>query len=102
MRLLVWNMGGCWASEASHARAWDYLGQQDFDLALLQETRKPPAWAQEQWASFVWKPKYVVVGHEQAGAEVRLVEDSVEIAFDAGGRDGKMGYAARTCWPQAT
>jgi hypothetical protein len=58
MRLLVWNMGGCWASEASHARAWDYLGQQDFDLALLQETRKPPAWAQEQWASFVWKPKY--------------------------------------------
>src|SRR5438045_667329 len=31
----------------------------------------------------------VVVGHEQAGAEVRLVEDSVEIAFDAGGSGWK-------------
>ena len=33
----------------------------------------------------------VVVGHEQAGAEVRLVEDSVEIAFDAGGSGWKNG-----------
>jgi endonuclease/exonuclease/phosphatase family metal-dependent hydrolase len=59
MRLLVWNMGGGFgSSEARHERAWRYLEKQDFDVALLQETRKPPAWAHERWASLVWKPKY--------------------------------------------
>ena len=33
----------------------------------------------------------VVVGHERADAEVRLIEDSVEIAFDAGGSRWKNG-----------
>lgn len=59
VRLLVWNMGVAGSSVASHERTWQYLrDEQDFDVALLQETRSPPAWARDVWASYVWKPKY--------------------------------------------
>jgi hypothetical protein len=60
MRVLVWNMGngGPGNSDANHERAWRYLDEQEFDVTLLQETRKPPAWAYERWSSLVWRPKY--------------------------------------------
>jgi endonuclease/exonuclease/phosphatase family metal-dependent hydrolase len=60
MRLVVWNMGngGPGASADKHERAWQYLEQQEWDVALLQETRKPPEWAEERYASRVWRPKY--------------------------------------------
>jgi hypothetical protein len=60
MRLIVWNMGngGPGASEEKHQRAWQYLEQQEWDVALLQETRRPPEWAASSYASRVWRPKY--------------------------------------------
>ena len=58
MRLIVWNMGngGPGGSEERHARAWRYLEQQEWDVALLQETRRPPEWAEKRYASRVWRP----------------------------------------------
>jgi hypothetical protein len=69
MRVLVWNMGsgGPGNSEEKHERAWRYLDEQDFDAALLRETRKPPAWAYER-RSPVWKPKYARNPSGRAGA----------------------------------
>jgi len=60
VRLLVWNMGvgGPGGSIAGHERAWQYLREQNFDVALLQETRRPPAWVKNDGGSFIWKPKY--------------------------------------------
>ena len=67
-------------SEAKHERAWRYLDEQDFDVALLQETRKPPAWAYERWSP-VWKPKYasnpsgrVLWGCAAVGRSIELQE----------------------------
>ena len=60
MRLIVWNMGngGPGGSEEKHERAWEYLKHQEWDVALLQETRKPPEWTEKRYASRVWRPKY--------------------------------------------
>lgn len=61
MRLLAWNMasGGPGGSNAAHERAWEYLRDEEhFDIALLQETRRPPQWADDLWRSVIWKPKY--------------------------------------------
>jgi len=61
MRVLVWNMGAGspGASSGGHQRAWSHLrDRDDFDFALLQETRKPPPWADQYWGSHVWRPKY--------------------------------------------
>jgi len=59
VKVLCWNMGvgsvGRWV--ARHAAAWEHLATLDFDVALLQETRRPPAWADRQWASMVWVPR---------------------------------------------
>lgn len=60
MKILVWNMGngGPGNSEAKHERAWRYLADLEFDVALLQETRKPPAWASGDFEPLIWNPKY--------------------------------------------
>ena len=60
MRLVVWNMGngGPGNSEEKHERAWQYLDEQEWDVALLQETRKPPESVEGRYASRVWRPKY--------------------------------------------
>lgn len=58
MRILCWNMGGGFGgSTARELRCWDYLDGQEWDVALLQETRKPPARYQQ-----VWRPKYATRG----------------------------------------
>jgi endonuclease/exonuclease/phosphatase family metal-dependent hydrolase len=89
MRVLIWNMGngGPRNSEAKHERAWRYLDEQDFDVALLQETRKPPAWADERWSA-VWKPKYArnpsgraLWGCAAVGRSIELQEYEPEDAF---------------------
>jgi hypothetical protein len=52
MKLLVWNMGGAFCYDRfTHERAWEFLREQDPDVALLQEAR-PPDWAREHWGSF--------------------------------------------------
>jgi hypothetical protein len=60
MRVLVWNLGaGSPGLPYDHESVWSYLRDRgDFDFALLQETRKPPRWAKESWASVIWRPKY--------------------------------------------
>jgi endonuclease/exonuclease/phosphatase family metal-dependent hydrolase len=50
--------GGVGSSAARHERAWWHLSEQEWDVALLQETQKPPAWVEERYASRVWRPKY--------------------------------------------
>jgi hypothetical protein len=51
VRVLVWNMN-------KQVQAWDYLRRNaaHFDVALLQETRDPRAWADERWRSVIWRP----------------------------------------------
>lgn len=68
MRVLVWNLGaGSPGVPYDHERAWSYLrDRDDFDFALLQETREPPSWAKECWASLVWQPKYAVRARRHA------------------------------------
>jgi hypothetical protein len=63
LRLFVWNMGngGPANSDAKHEEAWRYLSKQDWDVALLQETRTPPEWARSEWGSIVWRPKYACI-----------------------------------------
>lgn len=60
MRLIVWNMGngGPGASGVKHERAWQFLEELSWDVALLQETRRPPSWAEALYESLVWAPKY--------------------------------------------
>lgn len=59
MKIVCWNMGvgsvGRWVGR--HAAAWDHLATLDFDVALLQETRRPPEWAADRWRSIVWVPR---------------------------------------------
>jgi hypothetical protein len=72
MRLLVWNMGsgGPGGSAAGHERAWRYLlEEQQFDVALLQETRRPPDWVSDCLRSVAWSPKYA--RHQAASASAR-------------------------------
>ena len=51
VRVICWNMNG-------RTRAWDFLLEQvDWDVALLQEAKKPPASLVSECAC-VWRPKY--------------------------------------------
>jgi hypothetical protein len=78
MRILVWNMGngGPGNSEERHDRAWRYLGRirSRFDVALLQETREPGAYAERYGWSVVWSPKYA------SGAASRSLWGSAVVA----------------------
>lgn len=61
MRVLVWNMGvgSPGGSSVRHEEGWRHLADRDdFDVALLQETREPPPWTRDCWASQVWRAKY--------------------------------------------
>ncbi len=60
MRILVWNMGaGSPGGASRHDAGWRHLAERDdFDVALLQETREPPIWTHDRWTSRVWQPKY--------------------------------------------
>lgn len=52
MRVISWNM-------AHNRRAWEYLGELDPDVALLQEVNpsKAPGWVHEKWPDQVaWPP----------------------------------------------
>jgi hypothetical protein len=41
------------------AGAWGWLEQRhDVDVALLQETAKPPAWTRDVFPSCIWRPKH--------------------------------------------
>jgi endonuclease/exonuclease/phosphatase family metal-dependent hydrolase len=58
MRVLVWNMGVAFGA-SRHEAGWRHLAERsDFDVALLQETKEPPAWTHDLWPSRVWQPKY--------------------------------------------
>jgi hypothetical protein len=46
---------------AQHSAGWEHLAAVDFDVALLQETRQPPAWAAQHWRSVVWVPRWADV-----------------------------------------
>lgn len=51
LRVVSWNMGHT-------RRSWDYLGELDPDLALLQEANAgaAPGWAFERWPGWVMRP----------------------------------------------
>src|SRR4051794_34590699 len=62
VRILVWNMGaGSPGGSTRHVHGWEHLRERDdFDIALLQETRQSPEWTTEQWPWQVWQPKYPI------------------------------------------
>lgn len=42
-----------------HDEAWAHLrARDDWDVALLQETREPPRWVIAEGGAWVWRPKY--------------------------------------------
>ena len=53
-------MHAAFGHAASHEDAWNYLREQAFDVALLQETRDPADYA--DWCSTVWRPKHAKAG----------------------------------------
>lgn len=65
VKLISWNMAGAWGYRASaHARAWEWLCEQDVDAALVQEAVVREN-VSEKWDSVVWSPKY---GHNWGSA----------------------------------
>jgi exonuclease III len=78
MRVIVWNMKAAFGiTEESHRRTWDYLGDQSFDVALLQETRNPADFA--DWCSFVWRPKYARPDNRHPLWGTAVISRSVEL-----------------------
>lgn len=58
-------MAGAWGANArTHGRAWEWLGEQDVDVALVQEAVVHDRLG-EQWDSVVWSSKY---GHNWGSA----------------------------------
>lgn len=58
MKLISWNMAGAWGYNASaHSRAWEWLCEQDVDVALVQEAVVQEG-VRENWGSVVWSSKY--------------------------------------------
>ena len=76
--------GGPGGSAAGHERAWRYLlEEQQFDVALLQETRRPPDWASDHLRSSTWSPKYATAGRNRPLWGCAVVSTSLELlAFE--------------------
>jgi hypothetical protein len=111
VRLIVWNMGsgGPGGSAAGHERAWRYLlEEQQFDVALLQETRRPPDWASDHLRSSTWSPKYATAGRNRPLWGCAVVSTSLELlAFEPPAeyrwlreRAGSVAIARATCDPR--
>lgn len=65
MKLICWNMAGALPYNSSaHARAWQWLHEQDVDIALVQEAALQGD-AAAHWDSVVWSSKY---GHNWGSA----------------------------------
>jgi hypothetical protein len=86
VRLIVWNMGsgGPGGSAAGHERAWRYLLEEhQFEIALLQETRRPPDWASDHLRSSTWGPKYATARRNRPLWGCAVVSTSLELlAFE--------------------
>jgi len=58
MKLICWNMAGAYGYKRDrHARAWQWLNEQDADVALLQEVVPHPE-EMGAWGSLIFRGKY--------------------------------------------
>jgi endonuclease/exonuclease/phosphatase family metal-dependent hydrolase len=72
--------GGPGGSAAGHERAWRYLlDEQQFDVALLQETRPAPEWASDRLRSTTWSPKYATAGRNRPLWGCAIVSTSLDL-----------------------
>jgi hypothetical protein len=72
--------GGPGGSAAGHERAWRYLlEEQQFDVALLQETRAAPEWASDRLRSVTWSPKYATAGPNRPLWGCAVVSTSLDL-----------------------
>jgi exonuclease III len=52
LKVVTWNLNGCWGDRSLHAEAWEYLLEAIRpDLALVQEVRRPP----DRLKNVLWK-----------------------------------------------
>lgn len=57
MKLICWNMAGAFGYKRDrHARAWQWLNEQDADVALIQEVVPHPE-EMGAWGSLIFRGK---------------------------------------------